>query len=162
MATRAEVRQTLYNFLSTANIPNLNKVWTSMPKQINFQEGAVAGQNSRAQAFIFIEGETETRIALGGATGGKKRIDYDLVLQVFMHSLEQNSETVMDTFDTLIDDIKGRLRSDHRFGDDTGQLVWQGAEPSLNVMYGTPATSNRGATEIWAGIRFQVTQIFTA
>ena len=160
--SRAQVRAQLYSFLSAATITDLNKVWTSFPKQMNFQENATAGQLSRAQCVIFIESENETRIALGGATSGKKRIDYTVVVQVFHHSLEQNAELAMDSFDSIIDGIKDRLRSDHRFGNANGTLVWQGAEPSITVDYGTPSTSNRGATETWAGIRFQVTQMLTA
>ena len=160
--SRAQVRAQLYDFLSTATITDLNKVWTSFPKQMNFQENATAGQLSRAQAVIFIESEFETRIALGGATSGKKRIDYTVVVQVFHHSLEQNAELAMDSFDAVIDGIKDRLRSDHRFGNPSGTLVWQGAEPEIMVDYGSPATSNRGATETWAGIRFQVTQMLNA
>jgi hypothetical protein len=161
--SRSQVRSQLASFISSATtIPNLNKVWTSFPKQINFQLNATAGQKTRAQAVVYVEAENEYRIALGGATSGKKRIDYDIALQVFTHSMESNSEDAMATFDTLIDGIKDRLRSDHRFGDSTGNLIWQGAEPEMSVDYSEPAMSDRGATEIWAVIRFQVTQIITA
>ena len=160
--SRAQVRAQLTAFLQGATITDLNKVWSSFPKQINFQENATAGQLSRAQAVVFIESEYETRIALGGATSGKKRIDYTVVVQVFHHSLEQNAETAMDSFDSVIDDVKNRLRSDHRFGNPDGTLVWQGAEPEITVDYAEPSTSSRGATETWAAIRFQVTQMLTA
>jgi hypothetical protein len=53
-----------------------------------------------------------------------------IILQVYAHSLHSNSEEVMQDFDTLIDNIKTRLRSNHNFGDETGTLVWQGAEPT--------------------------------
>jgi hypothetical protein len=76
--------------------------------------------------------------------------------------MERNSEAAMTTFDTLIDDIKTRLRSDHRFGDATGTLVWQGAEPVISTTYGEPATSNEGATETFAEIQFEVTEMIQA
>jgi hypothetical protein len=160
--SRAQVRSQLATFLSTPPIADLNQVFTSFPKQINFQVGSTAGQKSRAAVVVFIENENETRIALGGATSGKKKVNYGVVLQVFHHSMQRDSQDAMDDFDKTIDNIKDRLRSDHRFGDTTGQLVWQGAEPEIFVEYGEPSSSDRGVTETWAVMRFQVTQIYTA
>lgn len=161
--SRAQVRSQLVSFLrSGTSIPDLNQVFSSFPKQINYQVGGQAGQKSRAAAVVFIERESESRIALGGATSGKKRVDYDVCIQVFHHSMQSNAEDAMDDFDGTVDGVKDWLRSDHRFGDSSGQLVWQGAEPVIDVEYSEPLTSERGATETWAVVRFQVTQIYTA
>lgn len=160
--SRAQVRSQLATFLTTPPVANVNQILTSFPKQINFQVNSTTGQQTRAAAVIFIADETESRIALGGATSGKKRLDYTVILQVFTHSMQRKSEDAMNDFDTIIDNLKDRLRSDHRFGDANGQLVWQGAEPEISVNYGEPSSSDRGATETWASIQFQVTQILTA
>jgi len=117
---------------------------------------------SRSAVVIFIQGERETRLAIGGATNGWKRVDYTVVLQVFHHSLQNLAENAMADFDTLIDNIKTTLRADHRFGDTTGNYVWQGAEPEIDTFYGEPVTSDNGATETWAEIRFDVTQMIQA
>jgi hypothetical protein len=68
----------------------------------------------------------------------------------------------MADFDTLVDAIKTRLRSDHNFGDTTGILVWQGAEPIINGTYGEPSTTNDGATETFAELQFDVTEMIQA
>jgi hypothetical protein len=68
----------------------------------------------------------------------------------------------MSDFDILVDNIKERLRSDHNFGDSTGVLVWQGAEPVIIGRYGEPATSNEGATDIFAELEFDVTEMIQA
>jgi len=162
MAGRTGVRSTLYTFLTTPAIATLNQVFTSFPKRINYQVGSTAGQLSRAAVVIYIQSESETRLAIGGATSGWKRVDYSVILQVFQHSLQRNAEEAMTDFDTLIDNIKTRLRSDHRFGDTTGTLVWQGAEPAINTTYGEPSTSNEGATETFAEIQFDVTEMIQA
>ena len=162
MAGRTGVRSTLYTFLTTPPIATLNQVFTSFPKRINYQVGSTAGQLSRAAVVIYIQSESETRLAIGGATSGWKRVDYSVILQVFQHSLQRNAEDAMTDFDTLIDNIKTRLRSDHRFGDTTGNLVWQGAEPAINTTYGEPSTSNEGATETFAEIQFDVTEMIQA
>lgn len=162
MAGRTGVRSTLYTFLTTPQITTLNQVFTSFPKRINYQVNSTAGQLSRSAVVIFIASENETRLAIGGATSGWKRVDYSVILQVFQHSLQRNSEDAMTDFDTLIDNIKTRLRSDHRFGDTTGTLVWQGAEPVISTTYGEPSTSNEGATETFAEIQFDVTEMIQA
>ena len=162
MAGRVGVRATLASFLATPQITTLNQVFTSFPKRINFQVNSVAGQLSRAAVVVFIQSENETRLAIGGATNGWKRVDYSIVLQVFHHSLQRNAEDSMADFDTLIDNIKTRLRSDHRFGDETGTLVWQGAEPIINATYGEPSTVAEGATETYAELQFDVTEMIQA
>ena len=162
LTQRAAVRATLFNWLDTGNIQNLNQILTSFPKRINFQVNSQPGQATRAALVIFIQSEREERIAIGGAHNGWKRIDYAVVLQVFQHSLKRDSQEVMDDFDILIDSIKARLRSDHNFGDPTGTLVWQGAEPNINGTYGEPLSLENGSTEIWAQLEFDVTQMIQA
>lgn len=162
MAGRGSVRTTLYNFLLTPSITNLNQVFTSFPKRIDYSVNAVAGSMNSAAAVIFIATERESRIAIGGAHSGWKRVDYTVILQIFQHSFERNAEEAMTSFDTLIDAIKDRLRSDHNFGDPTGNLVWQGAEPAINARYGEPATDEEGITMTYAEIEFDVTEMIQA
>jgi hypothetical protein len=162
VAGRASVRRQLAAFISNPPIDTLNQVFTSFPKRINFQINAQPGQMTRSAVVIFIAAENETRLAIGGATSGWKRVDFSVVLQVYTHSLHINSEDAMADFDTLIDNIKERLRSDHTFGDPTGNLVWQGAEPIIMGRYGEPATSKEGATEVFAELEFLVTEMIQA
>ena len=150
---RAAARDTLYNWLETANIPNLNQFLYSFPKYINYQVNAQPGQDSRAAAIIFIQAENENRIAIGGAHNGWKRVDYSVILQLFMQSTHRNSMYAMNDFDILVDAVKARLRSDHNFGDASGTLVWQGAEPVINGMYGEPVSSEEGVTELTFFVR---------
>jgi len=160
--SRAEVRSQLTSFLLEAEIKDLRQVFTSFPNRIQFEKNAIPGSKSRAVAVVFIENENESRIALGGATNGKKRIDYAVAVQVFHHSMWDDATKVMDDFDSTIDGLKDKLRSDHRFGDDTGLTIWQGAEPAISVSYGVPKKVNAAATETWAAVRFTVTQIINA
>jgi len=162
VAGRTGVRATLYNWLNTGSITGLNQIFTSFPKRINYQVNSQPGQLSRAAVVIFIQAERESRIAIGGAYNGWKRVDYSVILQVYQHSMERDAEDAMTTFDTLIDSIKARLRADHNFGDATGNLVWQGAEPAISTTYGEPATNQGGATETFAEIQFDVTEMIQA
>ena len=68
----------------------------------------------------------------------------------------------MANFDIVIDNLKQKLRSDHNFGDPSGTLVWQGAEPMIDAVYGEPISQKGTSTETWASLRFVVTQMIQA
>jgi hypothetical protein len=159
---RAAVRATLSNFISNPPIENVNQVMPSFPKYINYEVNALPGQLTRSAVVVYIADEYENRLAIGGAHNGWKRIDYTVILQIFCISFHRDSLTVMSDFDDVVDNIKARLRSDHNFGDTSGNLVWQGAEPVIQARYGEPSTEKEGVTEIFAEIQFPVTQMIQA
>jgi len=161
--TRSVVRSAVASWISQASITGLNQVLTTFPKRINFQVNSQPGQLSRAAGVVFISGERENRIAVGGASNGWKRTDYDVDFQVFHHSLEPDAENAMASFDTMIEAIKTQLRAGgHTLGYADNTIIWEAAEPSISVTYGEPATINGGATETWASVRFTVTQMIQA
>ena len=158
--SRAEVRDAVGTWIAGAGIPHLNQVFTSFPKRINFQANSTVGEITRAAGVVFIQGEDESRIAIGGASSGIKRIDYDVQFQIFTHSVAQYSQDSMDDFDAIIDAVKDRLRAGgHRLGQTSGDVIWQAAESSIRVTYGEPVTNNGGVTEIWAAVEFTVIQM---
>ena len=160
---RAQVRSALATFIAPPAISGINQVFTSFPKRIDFQVNALPSQINRCAAVVFIENETETRIANGGVANGWKRIDYSIALQLFHHSLARNAEDAMDDLDEIIDDLKELLRSgSHRLNDESGILIWQAAEPGLDVTYGEPLSQKGTSTETWATMRFMVTQMIQA
>lgn len=160
--SRSAVRQQIANYLAEGQIKDLNLIFTSFPKRIQFQQNAKAGQMSRAACVIFFSREDESRIAIGGSTNGVKRVDYTIALQLFHHSLHSESTDAMDDFDTTIDELKEWLRADHNLGDKTGTIIWQGAEPAITVDYGEPSVTNSGATETWAAVMITVTEMIHA
>lgn len=157
---RQEVRLAVGNWIAAANIPNLNQIFTSHPKRINFEANSTAGQATRAAGLVFIQSETESRIAVGGANDGWKRLDFQVEFQIFCHSLQNYAQDAMDDFDAIIDAVKDQLRAGgHRLGMTDGDVIWQAAEPNISVTYGEPKTNEGGATEIWAAVMFTVTQM---
>jgi hypothetical protein len=159
---RKQARDTIATFITPPNVDGINQVFTSFPKRIDFQVNALPSDISRCAAVVFIESEREDRLAIGGAYNGVKRIDYQIAIQLFHHSMQRNSEDAMNDFDTVIDNLKDRLRSDHNFGDSSGVLVWQAAEPVITTSYGEPMTTQGGSIETWAVVRFDVTQMIQA
>ena len=161
--SRSTVRAQIATYLQGGFIQGLNQIFTSFPKRINFQVNAMPGSLSRSALIVFIQNENESRIAIGGAHSGWKRVDYSVILQVYFQSSQRTAELAMADFDTLIDGIKDYLRADHNFGDTTGNIVWQGAEPAITTSYGEPATdSGTGVTDIYAQIQFLVTEMIQA
>ena len=164
---RKDVRQTLYEFIAPPAIDGLSQVFTTFQKYASWQKQGLPGEKNRACAVIFIESEREERLTVGGIPGtnssqGWKRVDYTVALQVYHHSSERNAEDAMENFDNLIDNLKDKLRSDHRFGDTNGTLVWQGAEPAIDVSYGESMTQNGTYINTWATLRFDVTEMIQA
>ena len=138
-------------------------MFTSFPKRINFQANSTAGEITRAAGVVFIVNEDEKRIAIGGASSGWKRIDYDVQFQVFCHSVASYAQDTMDAVDVLVDAIKDQLRAGgHRLGMTDGDVIWQAAEDSIKVSYSEPMTNDGGATEIWFAVEFVVTQMRSA
>lgn len=161
--SRQQVRNAVAKWIGEAQIPQLNQVFTSFPKRINFQQLAFPGQLSRAAGVVFIESEGETRVAIGGAYDGWKRLDYEVAFQIFHHSMQRNAEDAMTDFDEVVDAVQDRLRGGgHRLGYEDGNVIWQAAEPQINAEYGEPLTNEGGATETWAAVRFTVTQFIRA
>ena len=163
--SRSQVRAHVGSWIADAAIPNLNQIFTAHPKRINFEQNAAPGQLTRAAGMVFIAGETEERVAIGGANSGWKRIDYDVQFQVYTHSMQTYAQDAMDDFDAIIDAIKDRVRSGgHRLGLPDGDIIWQAGEGTkqISVAYGEPKTNDGGATEIWAAVEFEVTQMIQA
>lgn len=161
--SRAVVRQAVADWIIAANVTDLNQVFVSFPKRINFQVNSQPGQLNRAAGVVFIGSESEARIAIGGAYNGWKRVDYEIDFQIFHHSQENDTVNAMASFDTVIDGVKNQLRGGgHTLGLPDGSVIWQAAEPAISVNYGEPLTNDGGATETWAAIRFTVTQMINA
>lgn len=157
------MRSAVASWVAAANIPHLNQIFTSHPKRINFQANSTAGEVTRAAGLVFIAGESEQRIAIGGAYNGWKQVDYDVQFQIFTHSVAQYSQDAMNDFDAIVDAVKAQLRGGgHRLGLTDGNVIWQAAEPGITVSYGEPLTNDGGATEIWAALDFTVTQMIQA
>lgn len=159
--SRATVRAAVAAFFAAPAVANLNKVYTSFPKRMNagdFLVGQAAGTKSGAVAVIFVGREIERRVAMGGATSGKKRVDYDVDLEVFLRSVEQTAEAAMDAYDAVVDAIKVKLRTDRVIG--AGATVFQAGEATLDGEHEMPRRTVDG-TDIAGRVTFEVSEFLT-
>ena len=160
--SRAIVRSAVTAFFQPPAVSGLNKCYSSFPKRIpgpDFRAGQAAGTKSGAVGVTNIVSETEERIAIGGATSGKKWVHYTVELQVFCHSVETHAEDAMDFFDSVIDGVKAHLRSDRWLND--YPVIFEAGERELAGVYGEPRVLNDGASEIWGAVRFEVSEVLT-
>lgn len=160
MSNRSDVRYAVAKWIADAGIPNLNQVFAAPPKRINFQQNASPGQLLRVAGQVFIARERESRVALGGANDGWKRIDYDVQFELFAHCSHPLSTDAQDDLDLVVDAVTARLRSGgHRLGYADGNTIWQAAEPGIEIEFGEPLTNEGGMIELWSMLTFQVTQM---
>ena len=162
LSSRKIIRNAIRDYISAGNVTNLNQVFISFPKRINYQEQASPGQLNRAAGVVHFAHEDESRLAWGGQYSGWKRVDYSVKFQIFHLSMEKTAENAMDSFDTIIDGVKALLRAgNHAVGLSDGS-VWQIAEPAITVDYGEPWINGNGNIEIWASVDFTATQMINA
>jgi hypothetical protein len=161
--SRISIRKQIAAFLGAPHIDALNTVLPAKPKDISevaFVSGA-PGEVHGAIAVVAIEHQTETAEAMDGAGGGRLT-RYTVGVQLFHRSVEPKAEDAMDQFDTVVDAVLNRLRSDPSLGlGQPGAMnagLISGAHEQLEVEYGEPelGTEDGGWVETWAVVRFPV------
>jgi hypothetical protein len=163
---RGLARMAVKDWLDAAGIRYLDQVFTAAPLRLDFNKYGSAPYN--CQAVIFLDSESEVRIALGGAYSGKKRVDYMISVEIYFRSTDLNTDDTQNAFDETIDAIKSRLRlGGHTLGQTNETIVWQAAEGGYGVqcdfMDPEPQPNVGGEPiEHYARMRFEVTQWITA
>jgi hypothetical protein len=130
--------------------------------------GLEANGGSGAVCWIHIDGERESRRALGGAHSGIKQVDYQVGLVIEFRSVKADAEAAQDDFDTMIEALKERIRSDRQLGTVGSPspifLAGEGeqpGQPDLDVISDLPKLSN---SEVWIKgvVRVAVTELVYA
>ena len=160
--SRQTVRNAVAQYFAPPNVPGLNKIYISQPKRItgtDFHGGRPSGDLNGAVGVIYIAAETEERRGIGGEHSGKKWVHYTVQFQVLVNSREQLSENSMVFFDSIIDAVKDRLRSNRRLDD--YPVIFEAGERELIGEYTDPVLLEDGSTEIWGAVTFEVSEFLT-
>lgn len=154
--SRATVRTAIQQYLASPQIPFLTTVFIAQPKIIQPTDILVQGTPSGAAGWIHIEREYETRRALGGATSGKKEVNYFIALGLRFRSNRPKAEDAMADYDTLIEGIKTRLRADRTL---SSSVIFQAGEAGsgIAVQSDLPHLST-DITVIASAVRFQCSE----
>lgn len=160
--SRRTIRAAIAIYLTGA-VTGIPTVYRGLPALIPgdaWFPSAGAGNQVGCVLCVNIISDTEHRVAVGGATGGKKRVDYVVDLQLFFRSVKPapiNSDAALeatDAFDDIIENLKAKIRADRTAA---SSAVWQWGEADLTGVYGEPYSGDNG-TEWWASIRTEVTE----
>jgi hypothetical protein len=145
----------------------------AFPKRLNdndFTAGMPAGRNMGAFMVVELGNDQERREAIAGppvtdgsgniVSGGIKRDDYRVTLQVFHMSQMDYTEDAVDDVDKLIEAIKQRIRTDRTLGG----VCTQAGESSFGIQtsVGKPGLDKNERTGIWFQIQFEVMTQFVA
>lgn len=158
--SRKTVRDAVVSFFEPPVVDGLNKVYSTFPKRIpgtDYRVGKPSGSKSGAVGVVNILSEREHRISFGGEHAGEKMVHYRVELQIYCHSVETHTEDAMIFFDSVIDGVKDRLRSERRLL--AWPVIFEAGEEELIGFYGEPRVMNDGASQIWGGIRFDVSEV---
>lgn len=136
-------------------LPGVASSFPTFPKLIPATSWNLGpGVASAAVVVVFIAGETERRIAIGGAHSGWKRVDYTIELHIFHRSSAKDADAAQDSLDAIVETIKTALRSDRTMGG----AFWQQGEQELSARYGEPRLTGT-ITETWAQVTFMATEM---
>lgn len=166
--SRASVRSAVTAFFAPPAVAGLNNVFRSEPRLVQGQQffaGQPAGVGSGAIGIVFIEAEREQRRAIGGATSGKKRVDYEVGLIVKFRSNKTSGQTAMDDYDIIIDGIKTKLRSDRTLGSALIFSAGEGGEqgvPDIEVISDLPKKDEGNLITVWGVVKFKCCEWLTA
>lgn len=173
MSGHADVRRAVTTYLQSPPIPGVVSVFRAVPVVIQGDSWAPALDTGWGAAIAVHLGEKrESRIALGGATSGIKRVDYavSLVL-IFRWVIPDDASEGPDTepdgwadaFDALLDAVEARIRSDRTFGTGQQGVIWQAgeAEEDLRIQMDLPKVDN-GEVQVWAAMEIVVTEMVEA
>ena len=163
-----ETRRAVREFLAVPPIPGLRNVYRGIPTYVAGEDWSPQVDTGwAAVAAVHVMEKRETRIALGGAHGGQKQVDYlvDLVIAFRWippgDGLTEDGVTDgwTDAFDQLLNDIETRIRSDRTFG---GSLYQAGeGTDDIATRVDFPTVDDNGTVLIWAALEFHVTEILT-
>ncbi|WP_128381272.1 hypothetical protein [Streptomyces cavernae] len=116
--------------------------WPKRDDHADYFHGQQPGARTGCQIVVYIPRSTETRFAVGGATGGHKNVLYEVQLCCYIRSRTPHAEDAQDDVYALRDALVTHLRADRTLGGavfEAGEAV-DGGSGSVDFEYGQPET----------------------
>jgi hypothetical protein len=135
-----QVRDALHYYLKpeNSNIANLGVVYKALPKVADESQiftSTFPGLQVGAMIYMFITGQREKRVALGGQHNGVKFRQYDLGLLIVMKSDTPGTGEGQDAYDTLIDDLTAWIQADRNAWTEAASLGGQGPYVGTGIIF---------------------------
>jgi hypothetical protein len=128
--------------LSQYGVGVVRRAWPKRDDHQDYFWGQAPGARTGCQVVVYIPRSTETRFALGGATGGQKNVLYEVQLCCYIRSRTPYAEDAQDDVYALRDALVEHLRADRTLGGavfEAGEHV-DGGSGSIDFDYGQPET----------------------
>jgi hypothetical protein len=126
--SRTAVRTAIQQYLQNANITSLGTVFSHPPKWTNETDfvgsNGSPGQGTGVVIYIHLRRQSESRMALGGATSGMKMRSYKCVLVCLLNSKKQNAEDVDADNDAFIDSLTTAIQANRNAGNPAAIFQW--------------------------------------
>lgn len=135
-ATRA------YRSSPVAGVGVVRRAWAKRDDHADYFHNMPPGTRTGSQIVVYIPRSSETRFALGGATGGQKNVLYEVQLACYVRSRTPHAEDAQDDVYALRDALVEHLRADRTLGGavfQAGEHV-DGGSGSVDIEYGQPET----------------------
>lgn len=164
--SRESVRGAIVEYLTNANITLLTDVLPFPPKltvEGDFYNGNDPNHKSGCIIFLWIESERENRIAVGGATNGRKMVEYNFLMDCYFRSTDPLSENAAQENEEFLDSLIAAIRASRTAGTSDGTIfAWgEGASfggPDIEVVSYYPRSLNgaMSVTQTYSTVRVVV------
>lgn len=150
--------------------PGITKMFRDEPWIVTSEAWLTPDGLPGTVAYVHIDRDSETRIALTGINpdGLGKVISYELsIVVLYQYAIPDqpdDKDSWVDGLDTLIDDLKARIRADPTLGTGPGGVVWQAGEgafgggPDLEVQRDLPKL-HHGKVLSWNALTLKLTEM---
>lgn len=152
----------------TPQIANLGTVRRAFPKredEAEFQVGQPPGVGFGSVMVVWLVDGRETRIAVAGATSGRKKVRHMVQLHCFVRSKQDYAEDATDAAFGLFDAIRAHIQADRTCGSGGfevgGFQVGEGTEPEF-TWHMEQGNSSEDVTDIYLLVTTDAVEIIAA
>jgi hypothetical protein len=165
----ATVRQSVADWIAPPNVPGITKVYQAQPPFISGEDYglftvptySLGEQTAGCFAFVHVNDSVERRIAVGGATDGRKEITYQVGIVLPFIALKPTDDSYIGAWDAIADNLKARIRANRTLGQD-GLTIFQAGEgeADLHIASDLPRIDRgTGNVHIWSVMELDVIEI---
>lgn len=172
--SRATVRETITTYLEAkgadGTIPFLVNVFGFPAKVTSEQElyPQDPGIQVGANIFVYLPTNRDRRVALGGAHGGRKVVEFEVMLRCFMLSQQPLSQDAGADNEAFLDGLDTAIRADRNAGNASQVFQWAegtttgGQDLEVTSYFPQSVNGLQGATLTLSDVRVTALEIIAS
>lgn len=154
---RADVRQAVADYLSSAGVTGLGTVYQHPPKFTNegdFVTSNDPGHMAGAVVYVHLRQQSERRIAVGGPTSGVKMRTYSVGLICVFRSKTKDTQAVGAENDAFLDSLVEAILANRNAGAPDAVFQWGEGDdfgaPDIHVDAEMPRPLRQQASQVFS------------